>query len=170
MIPCPMDTMFSPSNYLTNLTISSNEVVLTRASRPCPYPSPLSSLLLRVRDCRGLVLAGHKEPLYLSCPVVGWGEEQKVRGKTVGSASVPFHEAVKEANCNNNPTGRIYKSKGRHGAFLSPPDARRSPEQRFFPLRVTEPWPRLPREVVESPSLERYSRPAWTRSCAACCR
>ena len=24
----------------------------------------------------------------------------------------------------------------------------------FFPLRVPEPWPRLPREVVESPSLE----------------
>jgi len=24
----------------------------------------------------------------------------------------------------------------------------------FFPLRVTEPWPRLPREVVKSPSLE----------------
>ena len=24
----------------------------------------------------------------------------------------------------------------------------------FFSLRVTEPWPRLPREVVESPSLE----------------
>jgi len=24
----------------------------------------------------------------------------------------------------------------------------------FFPRRVTEPWPRLPREVVESPSLE----------------
>jgi len=23
----------------------------------------------------------------------------------------------------------------------------------FFPRRVTEPWPRLPREVVESPSL-----------------
>ena len=24
----------------------------------------------------------------------------------------------------------------------------------FFPLRVPEPWPRLPREAVESPSLE----------------
>ena len=26
--------------------------------------------------------------------------------------------------------------------------------ENFFPLRVTEPWPRLPREAVESPSLE----------------
>jgi len=26
----------------------------------------------------------------------------------------------------------------------------------FFPLRVTEPWPRLPREAVKSPSLEMF--------------
>jgi len=39
----------------------------------------------------------------------------------------------------------------------------------FFTLRVTEPRPRLPRGAVEYP-FWRYSRPACTRSCAACCR
>jgi len=37
----------------------------------------------------------------------------------------------------------------------------------FFPLRVTEPWPRLPREVVESPSLEIFK--TWTRLEAVLC-
>ena len=35
----------------------------------------------------------------------------------------------------------------------------------FFPLRVTEPWPRLPREAVESPSLEIFQ----TRLAAVLC-
>ena len=29
-----------------------------------------------------------------------------------------------------------------------------NPRKNFFPLRVMEHWPRLPREAVESPSLE----------------
>ena len=33
-------------------------------------------------------------------------------------------------------------------------EAPAEPRKNFFPLRVTEPWPRLPREAVESPSLE----------------
>ena len=39
----------------------------------------------------------------------------------------------------------------------------------FFTLRVTEPWNRLRREVVESSSLEIF-RTRLDRSCAACCR
>jgi len=36
----------------------------------------------------------------------------------------------------------------KHGKFCQ------NMKKNFFPLRVTEPWPRLPREAVESPSLE----------------
>ena len=39
----------------------------------------------------------------------------------------------------------------------------------FFTLRGTEYWNRLPREVVDSPSVEIF-KTAWTRSCAACSR
>ena len=35
----------------------------------------------------------------------------------------------------------------------------------FFPLRVTKPWPRLPREAVESPPLEIFQ----TRLAAVLC-
>ena len=31
---------------------------------------------------------------------------------------------------------------------------RKNMRKNFFPLKVMEPWPRLPREAVESPSLE----------------
>ena len=39
----------------------------------------------------------------------------------------------------------------------------------FFPLRVMEPWNRLPKEVVDSPSLEIF-KTQLDGSCAACCR
>jgi len=36
----------------------------------------------------------------------------------------------------------------------------------FFPLRVTEPWPRLPREAVQSPSLEMFKPRLATVLCS----
>jgi len=41
-----------------------------------------------------------------------------------------------------------------NGHKLKPGKFQLNPRKNFFPLRVPEPWPRLPREVVESPSLE----------------
>jgi len=41
-----------------------------------------------------------------------------------------------------------------NGHKLKPGKFRLNMRKNFFPLRVTEPWPRLPREVVESASLE----------------
>ena len=41
-----------------------------------------------------------------------------------------------------------------NGHKLKPEKFQLNPRKNFFPLRVTEPWPRLPRGAVESPSLE----------------
>jgi len=42
----------------------------------------------------------------------------------------------------------------RNGHKLKQRKLQLNTRKNFFPLRVTEPWPRLPREAVESPSLE----------------
>ena len=41
-----------------------------------------------------------------------------------------------------------------NGHKLKPGKFHLNMRKNFFTLRVTEPWPRLPREAVESPSLE----------------
>ena len=41
-----------------------------------------------------------------------------------------------------------------------------NPRKNFFPLRVTEPWPRLPREDVASPSLEIFKSPLAAVLCS----
>jgi len=41
-----------------------------------------------------------------------------------------------------------------NGHKLKPGKFQLNSRKNFFPLRVTEPWHRLPREAVESPSLE----------------
>jgi len=51
-----------------------------------------------------------------------------------------------------------------NGHKLKPKKFQLNTRKNFFTLRVTEPWPRLPREGPESPSMDIF------KTCAACYR
>ena len=53
-----------------------------------------------------------------------------------------------------------------NGHKLKPRKLQLNRRKNFFPLRVMEPWPRLPREAVESPSLEIFQTRLDTVLCS----
>jgi len=90
------------------------------------------------------------------------GRDRRSSGAGVGEGSClkwPSLAAVlQEQGFHRAVSSCAAASQGSHNLWLSPTRARPGlcvkMRKNFFPLKVTEPWPRLPREVVESPSLE----------------
>jgi len=66
----------------------------------------------------------------LPFPLVGWGGEWEEKGKTRWLGQGQFNRKAKEANSDNNNTGKnIQKTEGTTWRnSLSPPDAQRAPE------------------------------------------
>ena len=89
---------------------------------------------------------GARHPL-----LVGGGFWERQRGRAwMFSASAVPHAPLRSCSPSLHalaPT-KTFPSRQRNSDGPGPR------EKNFFPLRVMEPWPRLPREVVESPSLE----------------
>jgi len=67
--------------------------------------------------------------------------------------------------CSGFQLGYWFRTRG-SGHKLRQRKVQLNMRKNFFPLRVTEPWPRLPREVVESPSVEIFQT-LLDKSCAA---
>jgi len=97
-------------------------------------------------------------------------------GYTVISA--PTDRALEIASCylsealltNENTRGNdkiVWADERRgNGHKLKQRKFRLNTRKNFFPLRVTEPWSRLPREAVESPSLEIFQTRLATVLCS----
>jgi len=79
-------------------------------------------------------------------------EKRRLRGD-LRNASKSLQGGCQEDGAKLFPVVPSDRTRG-NGHKLKPRKFQLKTRKKFFPLRVTEPWPRLPREVVESPSLE----------------
>jgi len=79
-------------------------------------------------------------------------EKRRLRGD-LGNASKYLQGGGQEDGARLFPVVPSTRTRG-NGHKLKQRKLQLNVRKNFFPLRVTEPWNRLPREAVESPSLE----------------
>ena len=79
-------------------------------------------------------------------------EKRKLRGDLV-NASKHLQGGCQEDGARLFPVVPSDRTRG-NGHKMRQRKFQLNMRKNFFPLRVTEPWPRLPRKAVESPSLE----------------
>ena len=108
------------------------------------------------------------QALLLSCPATTEGQCRDCSSHLRVHLLIPTLVALLPPMCFDHPTGfrdfqedeaRLFpvvpsdRTRG-NGHKLKQRKLQLNRRKNFFPLRVTEPWPRLPRGAVESPSLE----------------
>jgi len=99
---------------------------------------------------------------FVSCsePALLLGQPGWVFKPSAALVRLPLHSPYKylQGGCQEDgarlfPVVPSDRTRG-NGHKLKQKKLQLNPRKNFFPLRVTEPWPRLPREAVECPSLE----------------
>ena len=92
-----------------------------------------------------------EEPGAAVCLLGAWAEVRTLLW--VGEASNYLQGGAQEDGARLFPVVPSDRTRG-NGHKLEQRKLQLNPRNNFFTLRVPEPWPRLPREAVESPSLE----------------